>query len=883
MRKTRNSRGFTMAEMLIVVAIIAVLGGVAFIAVQNHQRSMAQLERNAVAKELFVAAQNHLTMAETEGYPVEDATSNFFGTPVEDATEGDTTDSDDSTAKDTGKKSANVYYVIGPSSNDILDLMLPFGSIDETVRAGGSYLIHYQTNPARVLDVFYVTTSGSPDRFNKSGGIKTGEYEELMGLRESLPTSGYVLGYYGGEEALESGDIIYAPTVEVHNEERLTVTVTDMNKGNINAALKLIIKGETSEAQLAITLTPTNLLPANGRFKSTEGIDDIVYTVVLDDITTASAASPYDSNITDGLHFVDLNAFAGSTEKVFEFWQKGDVTPTFKPGENITVQAVAYSNTALTNIAYSSARTTNSLFADIQPASDESDGDEESIGESSSVKNTDIKAMVGNFRHLENLDIAVSKLNVTMTGENETLHFTGAEQIINLAKPETSEDSEEEESAAEDDKAPDLGLSWPGFVQKIKDTKGGDSVKIYTDSSESTGTADDCYRPVDLTYALEYNGNRHKIEDVKVNYAQDAGLFGAISVAGSNVHDLELIDFSITTTSTGDAGALAGTLTDATVTNVVAYNTPDFETELAKTDATKTAVSIKASGAAGGLIGRATNCTIQKSAASLIVKSESDNAGGLIGTTAGGSVIGCYAGGHAIDKKNGTGDSAEVIGVTYDSTNYNVTTSGVAGGLIGASGATKIEYSYSTCSATGATVGGLIGTGSGQIQHSYCTGLVKSTATTPVEGAFAGDWTYSGQEPEDGNRYFDIINERDEKDDSGNLTGGYTYLYPVSGKETVPGVAAIDDTASTFNDFCGVSTEWKSATPYKEQTRLESYYGGKYNLKTVAQLDDGPEKKVNVVEEDTLIGGVTTPADFVAIHYGDWPAPEIFVVNTQTN
>ena len=34
------------------------------------------------------------------------------------------------------------------------------------------------------------------------------------------------------------------------------------------------------------------------------------------------------------------------------------------------------------------------------------------------------------------------------------------------------------------------------------------------------------------------------------------------------------------------------------------------------------------------------------------------------------------------------------------------------------------------------------------------------------------------------------------------------------------------------------------------------------------------------VKDDS--GNVTTPADFVATHYGDWPAPEIFVVNTKS-
>ena len=56
----------------------------------------------------------------------------------------------------------------------------------------------------------------------------------------------------------------------------------------------------------------------------------------------------------------------------------------------------------------------------------------------------------------------------------------------------------------------------------------------------------------------------------------------------------------------------------------------------------------------------------------------------------------------------------------------------------------------------------------------------------------------------------------------------------------------------------------------------------KYNLKTIAQLDAAETKAVGVIEEDTTTNGVTTPADFVATHYGDWPAPEIFVINEKS-
>ena len=131
--------------------------------------------------------------------------------------------------------------------------------------------------------------------------------------------------------------------------------------------------------------------------------------------------------------------------------------------------------------------------------------------------------------------------------------------------------------------------------------------------------------------------------------------------------------------------------------------------------------------------------------------------------------------------------------------------------------------------------GGFVGTSGGSISDSYCTGLVSETTTA---GAFVGSiagGSASGQ-------YFSIIN--------GAL--------PAVGTDNSNQLTAFDDTTEHYRSFVSASTG--SAAPY--DATLSMYYHGKYNLPTVANL-----------------GYSTQSGDFVAAHYGDWPAPEIFFFN----
>ncbi|MBR0366886.1 MAG: hypothetical protein IJH86_00650 [Clostridia bacterium] len=435
------------------------------------------------------------------------------------------------------------------------------------------------------------------------------------------------------------------PTLKVVNAEKLYVEVSNTNRDNTDAKLRLIITGVDSGAQKAYELSLTD--SSDDRVMISIPND---YTVILDDVASS------------GLHFGSIDA---------------DTTEKFIPGEDITIQAVAFSTTVLANIAYSSKYTTNSLFGSINTAKD--------------------TAYIGNIRHLENLDKSISNLDANDgTGDG-----IGADDKIKIKRAEQTD-----------------SFSWIGFQKAVKEIEsksdsggpseeGYETVCVYDFSG--TNSKEGHYTPIAPDYALTYDGKSRSISDVAVDVTGDAGLFGKIEEKTvSEIKNLELIDFTVK--GTDSAGALAGTLDGCTVTNV-----------LARTSAASSTARITAATDAGGLIGMLASGTVQYSAASLIVGDSTNpptNAGGLIGN-ASGTITGGYSGGHT---KNGSYEEWVAEKDTEEHLIHSYAVTGVTvGGLVGTASA-AISYSYSTCSVyttsvTGAA-GGFAGSASGSISSS---------------------------------------------------------------------------------------------------------------------------------------------------------------------
>ena len=417
----------------------------------------------------------------------------------------------------------------------------------------------------------------------------------------------------------------------------------------------------------------------------------------------------------------------------------------------------------------------------------------------------------------------------------------------------------------------------------------------------------------------------HKIYRIEVDttngYGGAGGLFGKIEAeeGGSEdviVENLELIDFKIVSgrDDSPSAGALAGEATNVEFYNIVVYNTSEFDKTLDKKNVTAE------SGSAGGLIGKITGGKITQCAAALTV--QGNNAGGLVGEASGCVITDSYSGGHTINGKyagessntgnndntpsGGNNSSGNTGGGISSSSPYNVIGSDTAGGFAGKISGVTITGSYSTCSAsaTGGYAGGFIGSGGGTVSGCYATGLVSGANA----GAFAG----TGLSGAENCWYYEIINEKAVPEDATNDTiTGYEYLKAGSGGP-ISGVLPFDADPATLtpdangNYPAGSSSvavnpydsffqkfipnfpidEGSSGSSRKAETydsTLGSVYFGFTGNAGVAQSEETTTNNQGSGETTTnnqdQAGTGSGERIYVQTHYGDWPEPEILVIN----
>lgn len=825
-KKFNNKKGFTLAELLIVLAITSILLGIAMVGLLHYANLLKQTEMDNTAKEIFVAAQNHLTTAEGNGQLNEivkkaEDDPKILGKKM-------TVKPSDMPSDEWNKNKDDYYYIILNSSSyitygsEMMKILLPFGAIDEDIRTKGCYVLEYNLETASVYGVFYnnenpfntTDESTSGGYFNaisspvRPQDISDSALAEARSNRSSYKGayshSTFPLGYYGGAMIDLLGKKITMPEVSVTNGEKLEVKIIDPNyfdtaavknaeTGNVtekqlDTYINLVVEGTASGNIKLIKLKLSDLAPASDPQKAADSgefwdvkkitLDDgsygLEYNVALDNIGTAAG------------HF-------------------GEICDNLIPGEDIVVRAQCSSNKTLTQVLTSEGIYTNSLFSSVIVHED-----------SNANPTSEATAEISALRHLENLDPDVSNLPMALNESPEIGDNKGTNSYIIVGASQIKD------------------LNFDNFVDSVTNDAGNYAVYEY---GETSALATNSYYGIYNENLKIYNGNEKTIRNVNLYNTTtnlknpgdcNGGMFRYIS-SSITVLNLRLKDFRISAYK--NAAALVAEIDSDTQKNKYPVN---VKIENVLIDGGQIAGTLS-SGNVGGLVGYAKaygTITITGSAAAAKCQSASGDVGGLIGEIASPAVIrNSYSGGHTVNGKYSTAEynvSGSDLGTTG---NWYPSAGGFVGKIESASGV-SIENCYSTCSAQSKYAGGFVGydeASATNYKNCYATGLVSGQHS----GAFGG--------------YV-----------SGSSFSQTYYLNDINSDAT-PGIKlAIGISGSVEKAVIG------------DETTITDYTANRETHNYDQSLGAYPFKMVN----DTWAFSSTV----FSAHYGDWQEPEIEAV-----
>lgn len=224
MKSLKNRRkgkaGFTMSELLIVVAIVIVLFAVAVLSLVTIQKNLRQKELDSKAEILYVAAQNRMSELRAGGYESlyqydENKVNGVakVGLIPLDAPEED---AEDAITKDT------LCYVVSANRVEVgkaAASVLPESSVDAELW-NNHWVIEYDPESGSVYGAFYSEeeiTSG-----DASTTLPT--YLNRMRVRQTRLRNGAKIGYYGGARVISGTTDTLKPDISIDNREKLTAT-----------------------------------------------------------------------------------------------------------------------------------------------------------------------------------------------------------------------------------------------------------------------------------------------------------------------------------------------------------------------------------------------------------------------------------------------------------------------------------------------------------------------------------------------------------------------------------------------------------------------------------------------------------------------------------
>lgn len=814
-----ENKGFSLAELLIVVAIIGILAAFGFAALAQHQRSLKLTEDDNIAREIYAAVQNKLTQLSADGSwekLVKDkgTDSSYWGESVSLDAAGDADES--SAAHSFYRIVVNQGNVTADSNkltlnNSVLgEKLLPMGAIDDTIRSSGSYIVEYDRATNQVRAVFYTDRTHGIFLSAQSGTLVSADANALRGKSRSErmhyssdKLQDVCVGYYDG--AVVNGEI---PEDDSDDIPAASLTLTNGDNLVLSGALTWKQAASASQYQARIAVHGV-----------TSGKE--VYLSNGFTLTPASTALPnivLDSDTERDRHFKQLCIDGQSTPLI----NGEDIFCTLE----INGKVVATSNTE------------NSLFATADS------------GEKGPTTVT-----VRNGRHLENLSEEISGIQtVTSARLAASISFseyigTGCIYDVSGKAQPTGEYIGIESSSLmmldgggyaisgltigqlSKEGGNELSSKNAGLISSILDTQTSFQISNLTLDSPSFAaiSADNAGFIIGSA-----NGKKITLSDVTVrnpaakNLSSNSlgGLIGLAGAESVNIADCKVEgNNSLTLSNRGTVGGLIGSVSGGA-------DGADVSIRASSLTAQSNSVISSANGSVGGLIGSydgrvGASAALAISSSSVDVSGVSDlsgytGAGGLIGEAKEGAVTlsGCSVSGlKKITSANGSaGGTVGALASTVSSfrqtgtafkpsDSYLVTANnGSAGGLIGSSDAAAFVLRPGTAGSlsgidsltiTGKNAGGVVGS------LQFTEPSVLSYATL-----FAKKAVITGSVDAGG-----ILGCGKESSSTLEFVGNYVKCadLSVNGKDAAGGMIAAIDGTSMHISSCRVSNEIQGA------------------------------------------------------------------------
>ena len=703
--KNKKDSGFTMAELLITVAIVLILAGVGVVAAMTMLRNARQASNDKAAEAIFADVQNYMQ----EVFAFEKGNANLF------TETGDNTGvyvlKSDGKADDVG---ANLVYSIKTKGDGVSGSTMGGITNDGSVVGKEFYnkglVIEYNPTSGQVHSVFYADT----DEFSYDAVKNDSSFRSSISARMER-YNGYV-GYYESNTQSLPSDASNGMVVKIDNTaygKSDQLYNYDELKARLYCKLPKDITSSSNDKKIRVTVRTTGLTSEAVR------IDKVVNSPNVFNIDTNSIFHEdiiFDSlkENSSGKRFKDIfgaqrsgSVFREMTGTSVENPESGK---SFIPGENIKVkvtvevlEAGTGSNDGPVMATASDEATDNSLFA--------------YDGSSTDVVDSDYKAYIGYGRHLQNLDrdsgiedaAQISKIDAVQVSDVYFNRIGGVEDETEdsnntkFISDNTTERLWADDKVYGDGEVKEAAQHYLKFIpirnSKINSYDGeGELPKV--SNNNSTGTT--------VTQTANDNTDKyHAIKGLYVDSEGNAGLFE--SFGGESLKNIRLENARIK--GTGDSvGGLAGEITSsATIEGCRLYM------KSSEMDSDNNSNTSNTSGEEereyndkwldnwnGGTLGTKTAYDASD------WLSGNTNVGGLVGKS----------------------DAALTIKNSFAATVVNATGAGsYSGGLVGnAEGTVNIEEAYEDCYISGKNIGGLVGAcaeGS-TFNNCYSAGFVMS-------------------------------------------------------------------------------------------------------------------------------------------------------------